>query len=182
MKSLKSVFTAILFVASLATLQSCADNIVTDTLTDNGNKLEYTYSGDLSGTFKVNGAFPSQTSGSGAKSSLSTDRKTVTFQGVTWTNGGSKADFITITLNSKDPVVDNQVFTFGNSNSQATIISGYGVAYPDYDPTEAFGAVSATVTLTSAKENQLKGTFEATTVNPSGKIVTITAGKLDMKY
>src|SRR5688572_11854799 len=100
---------------SLFFLSACADDTTTDT-TSPPSKVEYTYSGERSGAFKVEGAYPSQKDGSGASSTLSADRKTVTIAAIDWTKSGSEANFIDFTLTSSTAITDNQVFTLTNSN------------------------------------------------------------------
>ncbi len=166
----------LLFIAS-----SCANDTTTDT-TGSPSKVEYTYSGSESGAFKVEGAYPSQKDGSGASSTLSSDRKTVTISAIDWTTPNSKANFIEFTLASSQAIVDNQVFTTVDPNSTVSVISGYGLAYPGYTITDVYTAVSGSITLTTVKDNQIKGTFNFVTKNGAGNTVTVSAGKIDVKY
>lgn len=161
-------------------VSACNDN-TTDT-TSPPSKVEYTYSGERSGAFKVDGAYPSQKEGSGASSTLSADRKTVTITAIDWIKSGSEANFIDLTLTSSTAITDNQVFTPTNSNSRAVVVSGYGINHSSFNASDAFGAVSGKVTLTTVKDNQIKGTFDLITSNGAGKTIAITGGKLDVKY
>ena len=159
----------------------CSTDTTTDT-TGAQSKVEYNYSGSESGAFKVEGAYPSQKDGSGASSTLSADRKTITISAIDWTTANSKATFINFTLTSNQAIADNQVFTTVDPNSTVSVISGYNLTYPGFTITDTYTAVSGSVTLTTVKENQIKGTFNFVTKNGAGNTVTITDGKLDVKY
>src|SRR6188768_7395 len=180
MKSIKTI-SLFLFGLSLFFVAGCADDTTTDT-TGAPSKVEYTYSGERSGAFKVEGAYPSQKDGSGATSTLSADRKRVTISAINWTKSGTEANFIDLTLTSSTAIVDNQVFTPTNSNSNVIAVSGYGINHSSFNASDAFAAVSGKVTLTTVKDNQIKGTFDFITANGNAKVITITAGKLDVKY
>jgi uncharacterized protein affecting Mg2+/Co2+ transport len=164
------------------TLASCSDSTTTTPITATStSKVEYTYTGELSGTFKANGAFPSLEIGEGVTSTLSSDRKKVEIRAVAWTKAG-QANFIVINLTSANAIVDNQTFTLTDANSQASIVSGYGIAYPNYAPSDAYTIRSGSVVLSTVKDSQIKGTFDANVENGAGKKIAITAGKIDVKY
>ena len=183
MKPINIMKTTSLFLLGLSLffVAGCADDSTTDT-TSPPSKVEYTYSGERSGAFKVDGAYPSQKDGSGAMSTLSADRKTVTISAINWTKSGTEANFIDITLTSNTAIVDNQVFTPSNSNSNVIAVTGYGINHSSFNASDAFAAISGKVTLTTVKDNQIKGTFDFVTANGNAKVITITNGKLDVKY
>ncbi len=178
---MKHLLQAVSLSFFLFLIAGCDNGTTTDT-TGAPSKVEYDYSGSQSGSFKVNGAYPSQKNGSGASSTLSSDRKSVTISAITWTKSGSEANFISITLGSSVAIQDNQTFTLTDPNSNAVVISGYGLNYPAYSPSEAYLAISGSIKLTTVKDNQIKATFDFVTKNNAGNTITISNGMVDAKY
>jgi len=165
------------FFAGCASDQTTTPDTSTSTST-----VQLTYAGDRTGTFKVTGAFPSQNEGSGVSSTLASDKKSINIIGVEWTKKAESATFLTLTLTSKNAITEGQTFTFINSDSRAVATLNFDLDYPATSETNTYVASLLNVTLSTVKDNQIKGTFDGTFINAKGRIVTVSQGKIDVKY
>lgn len=160
----------------------CADNQTTEPETAGStSKVEHTYSGSLSGTFKVTGAFPSLKEGEGVRAVLSNDRKRLDITAVQWTKKDQEARFFVLNLTSDAAFTEGQTFTLVNPSAQALATTGFDVTYPNYAPSQVFTATSTTVTLNVVKADQIKGTYSATMAKGSEQLA-ISNGQFDVKF
>jgi hypothetical protein len=174
----KSFIISALAVSAIAGCKS-TDTTVTPDTASSTSKVQFSYAGDRSGSFKITGAYPSTKEGGGVSSTLTADKTVMVLKAISY-QSASVTDQFVITLTSSNAIAENQAFTLTSASSNANgslVLSGPEIPAPS----EMYTATSLNVVLTTVKSDQLKGSFSGT-FTKGGASITVTDGQFDVKY